>query len=235
MVEKWGLDYLDRIAKSDTKEPFFIGLAPVGPHSTTNHSGNYIFDVPEVENKYWNTYDNYKIPRTASFNPDQPHGASWVKQLPKLTDEQVDYFDLFYQRRLGAVRSVDDLVEAVVKKLEETGLDKNTYIIYSGYVRYYLTVVVLVPNSLSRRQFRSATMATPSYVASSTTMPDKHSSLWSQYSGLCLIQGSHRRQPGKSTLYESDIRIPLVIRGPGIKAGSESKKPLHSCSVSALT
>jgi len=32
--------------------------------------------------------------------------------------------------------------------------------------------------------------------------------------------GEHRLPPGKNTPYEEDIRVPLLVRGPGIKAGS---------------
>ncbi|MGB8648671.1 MAG: sulfatase [Anaerolineae bacterium] len=32
--------------------------------------------------------------------------------------------------------------------------------------------------------------------------------------------GQHRLEPGKNTPYEEDIRLPLVVRGPGIAAGS---------------
>lgn len=34
-------------------------------------------------------------------------------------------------------------------------------------------------------------------------------------------QGEHRLAPGKTYAYETDIRVPLVIRGPGIPAGAE--------------
>ena len=34
--------------------------------------------------------------------------------------------------------------------------------------------------------------------------------------------GQHRLQPGKYTPYEPDVRVPLLVRGPGIAAGSSS-------------
>ncbi len=38
--------------------------------------------------------------------------------------------------------------------------------------------------------------------------------------------GEHRRQPGKTTGYEEDIRVPLLVRGPGIDASTDSS--VHS-------
>lgn len=35
-----------------------------------------------------------------------------------------------------------------------------------------------------------------------------------------LHRGQHRLPPGKNTAYEEDIHVPLVVRGPGIAAGS---------------
>jgi arylsulfatase A-like enzyme len=35
--------------------------------------------------------------------------------------------------------------------------------------------------------------------------------------------GSHRRQPGKTLGYEEDIKVPLVIRGPGMPEGITDK------------
>ncbi len=34
--------------------------------------------------------------------------------------------------------------------------------------------------------------------------------------------GEHRLQPGKQTAFDTDIRVPLLIRGPGVPAGSTS-------------
>lgn len=66
------------------------------------------------------------MPRTESFNPDEPSGVSWVRNLAKLNSTVVDYLDDFYRNRLRSVQAVDELVEATVKKLEALGLMENT-------------------------------------------------------------------------------------------------------------
>lgn len=66
------------------------------------------------------------VPRSESFNPDSPSGVSWVRNLAKLNSTVVDYLDDFYRNRIRAVQSIDELVEATVKKLEDLGLMDNT-------------------------------------------------------------------------------------------------------------
>lgn len=134
LLQKFALGHLETISKH-SDEPFFIGIAPIGPHSTTNVTdGDYKFEAPEVENKYYDWYSNNTNPRVESFNADEPSGASWLRDLPKLNATEIEYVDNWYRRRLQATKSVDDLVGAVVEKVEELGLTDNTYIIYSGYV-----------------------------------------------------------------------------------------------------
>ena len=36
--------------------------------------------------------------------------------------------------------------------------------------------------------------------------------------------GEHRIQPGKGRPYEESVRVPLVVRGPGVAAGSSTDK-----------
>lgn len=77
-------------------------------------------------------FPDSQLERSVSFNPDEPMGVSWVKTLPKLNETVVEYLDEFYRGRLRALQSVDEMVEAVVDKLEKAGKMDNTYIIYTG-------------------------------------------------------------------------------------------------------
>jgi arylsulfatase A-like enzyme len=83
-------------------------------------------------------FPDLKVPRTPNFNPDKPSGVHWVKNLEKLTDEMVDYHDHFYRQRLRALQSVDELVENVVRRLEQYDLLDNTYIFYTTDNGYHL-------------------------------------------------------------------------------------------------
>lgn len=40
--------------------------------------------------------------------------------------------------------------------------------------------------------------------------------------------GEHRLRPGKTSAYEEDIRVPLLVRGPGVKAGTEDRFALNT-------
>ncbi len=73
-----------------------------------------------------------QLPRSASWNPDEPHGVSWVRTLPKLNTTQEAYLDEFHRGRLRALAAVDEMVRDVVEKLEDAGALENTYIFYTG-------------------------------------------------------------------------------------------------------
>lgn len=40
-------------------------------------------DIPASAPRHADRFSKEKIPRTESFNPDEPGGVSWVKHLPK--------------------------------------------------------------------------------------------------------------------------------------------------------
>lgn len=65
-------------------------------------------------------------PRGPSFNPDVASGVSWVGQLDKLNQSNVEYLDYFYRQRLRSLQAVDELVDAVFTKLQKSGLLENT-------------------------------------------------------------------------------------------------------------
>lgn len=104
LIKKKALGYLTEA--SEGKQPFFLTIAPIGPHSCMYpifksrpmlnlfrragvHSdgnadeGHLAMDIPAWAPRHADRFPNERIPRTESFNPDQPSGVSWVKHLPK--------------------------------------------------------------------------------------------------------------------------------------------------------
>lgn len=140
------LNLLDQAAGSSM--PFFLGIAPVAPHANIwspsykhgNHSdiGDVVFSPPVPAKRHSHLFKGVTVPRTANFNPDQPSGASWIRTLPQQSQENVDYNDHFYRQRLRTLQSVDELVDSVVRRLEEHGILDNTYIIYTSDNGYHI-------------------------------------------------------------------------------------------------
>lgn len=99
----------------------------------------------------------------------QPSGANWVATLPRLNDTVIDYNDEFQRARLRSLQSVDEIVDEVVRILEEKGILDETYVFFTTDNGFHLS--------------------------------------------------QHRMLAGKLCGYETDVHIPLIVRGPGIAAG----------------
>ncbi|KAL3476702.1 alkaline-phosphatase-like protein [Aspergillus californicus] len=155
----------------DSDRPFFLTVAPVAPHSNVDVSA-IGSDIPTVMtepiplDRHKSLFEGVKIPRTDHFNPDEPSGVNWIKNLPQQDESTIEYHDHFYRQRLRALQGVDELVDTLVTRLEASDKLDNTYIIYTSDNGYHI--------------------------------------------------GQHRLPPGKTCGFEEDIRVPLLIRGPGI-------------------
>ncbi|KAI1358508.1 arylsulfatase-like protein [Xylaria arbuscula] len=146
VLAKKALDFLDEA--HDAGKPFFVGIAPVAPHSDIqspgykdgNHSDitEVFFGPPVPAERHADLFPDAKVPRTANFNPDKPSGGSWVRNLPRQSEENVEYNDNFYRQRLRALQSVDEIVDSVVRRLEDFGILDDTYIIYSTDNGYHI-------------------------------------------------------------------------------------------------
>jgi N-acetylglucosamine-6-sulfatase len=55
-----------------TEKPFFIGVAPIGPHSETIAG---VFNPPVPADRHKNLFPHLKIPRKPNFNPDVVSGS----------------------------------------------------------------------------------------------------------------------------------------------------------------
>ncbi|KHE84587.1 arylsulfatase [Neurospora crassa] len=190
--------FLDEAAKNVHNRPFFLGIAPIAPHSNveprfpSSSSSSSSSDSATLHRRPTNEHDDIEksvsftppipaarhahlfpdviVPRTPHFNPSsRASGVSWIARLPHQSAENVAFNDHFYRQRLRALQSVDELVAGVVARLERHGLLENTYVFYTADNGYHI--------------------------------------------------GQHRLQPGKECGFEEDINVPLIVRGPGVKKG----------------
>ena len=67
LVKDKGLGFIDIAAKSS--RPFFVGIAPIGPHAEFTGSG--AFTKPVGAKRHQNLFLNTKAPRTKNWNPDK--------------------------------------------------------------------------------------------------------------------------------------------------------------------
>ncbi|KAL8756642.1 MAG: hypothetical protein Q9199_002796 [Rusavskia elegans] len=75
-------------------------------------------NAPIPAEKHKHLFPNVNVSRTDNFNPDRPSGASWIRNMPKQSAENVQYSDLYYRRCLQALQAVDDLVKDTIQRLK---------------------------------------------------------------------------------------------------------------------
>ncbi|RSL58160.1 hypothetical protein CEP51_014123 [Fusarium floridanum] len=142
-------------------EPFFLGIAPIAPHSNVNSTilnpvkgpdddvpvSDDLFRVnfPKAAKRHEHLFPDAKVPRTENFNPEKPSGGDWIRRQPRLTDEMVEFNDRHYRGRLQALQAVDELVEGLVERLEKHGILDNTYIFYTTDNGYHISQHRLQP------------------------------------------------------------------------------------------
>jgi hypothetical protein len=95
----------------EAKDPFFLVVAPNAPHSNVgwdtdgpddpigDGNGQFTMSAPIPAERHKHLFKDVKVPRTANFNPKEPSGASWVRELKRQSDENVEYNDHFYRNR----------------------------------------------------------------------------------------------------------------------------------------
>jgi N-acetylglucosamine-6-sulfatase len=142
-------------------EPLFLLLAPEAPHIPANYAA-----------RHGSEFRYSLAPRVPSFNEsDVRDKPAVVRQVSLLTDAEIDRLDRIQQWRLRSMRAVEEMVEAVLQALDETGCLENTYLFFT--------------------------------------------------SDNGLLMGQHRLAYRKGLVYEESIRIPLMVRGPGVRGRSD--------------
>nr|XP_020464340.1 N-acetylglucosamine-6-sulfatase isoform X1 [Monopterus albus]XP_020464341.1 N-acetylglucosamine-6-sulfatase isoform X1 [Monopterus albus] len=154
---------LDFLQYKSSHQPYFMMVSTPAPHSPWTAAP-----------QYQHSFNSTKAPRDPSFNA---HGKDkhWLIRQAKtpMSNSSVQFLDDAFRNRWRTLLSVDDLVEKIVKRLEDGGELDNTYIFFTSDNGYHTGQFSL---PLDKRQ-----------------------------------------------LYEFDIRVPLMVRGPNIKPNQTSQ------------
>ena len=128
-------------ALNDDGEPFFLTVAPTAPHGDVDIKQKVIDgDFSEKTNvqsppvpaeRHKHLFEDVMVPRTPHFNPNKAGGASWISQLTRQNQTNIDFNDHYYRNRLRSLQAGDEMIHSLMNRLTDAGVLDNTYILYS--------------------------------------------------------------------------------------------------------
>ena len=101
--------------------PFFMYLAPNAPHAPAY-----------VAERHEGMFSDRPLPRPPSFNEEDVTDKPGVVRRPELGHNEVEELGQLYRKRLAAMQSVDDMIEILVRALQDTGQLDSTYIMFTS-------------------------------------------------------------------------------------------------------
>jgi N-acetylglucosamine-6-sulfatase len=129
--DEYSTDYLPDVLINHTlslldelPEPWLVVVAWPSPHGPFT-------PAPWAKD----TMSDYKAPITENYNASETFQQQkhWLmRQLKPLTNETAAEVDLYYQRRLETLKSVDDHVAKLISKLDQRNQLGNTVILYTS-------------------------------------------------------------------------------------------------------
>ena len=136
---EWAIKRLKELAVSNKQKPFFMGVGFVRPHTPLIVPQEYFdrfpldtLELPTI--KKGDAKDTFK--HTVTSKEDDRSGDRGTKMYDSLVasygGDRVLALKKFVQAYLASVASVDDLVGDLMETLKETGLDKNTIVIFTS-------------------------------------------------------------------------------------------------------
>jgi N-acetylglucosamine-6-sulfatase len=126
VLSDYAVDFVNRVA--GTGDPFFLFLTPYAPHTPT---------VPAPRHE--GMFRGATAPRTPAFDePDVRDKPEWVQSSRRFNERKIAVIDDRYQRRLESLQAVDEMVEALVSKLDAQGVLQSTYILFLSDNGYFL-------------------------------------------------------------------------------------------------
>jgi len=119
-------DFIQRAAAE--RAPFFLMVTPFKPH------------LPGTPpRRYAKLFRGLKAPRTASFDEaDVSDKPAWIRKRNRLRKKDISRIDEVYRGRKQSMLAIRDLVETVVRALDDAGVTENTYLVFASDNGYHL-------------------------------------------------------------------------------------------------
>jgi N-acetylglucosamine-6-sulfatase len=116
------LGFIDRNTDEPSDPPFMLFLWTSDPHLPADH----------YPARYANLYTSEPLNPKSSFDEaDVSDKPQWIKNLPRITDDQRATITDWKRNQLRSLRGVDDAVDAILDRLESRGELANTYVIFT--------------------------------------------------------------------------------------------------------
>lgn len=117
-------------SRAGAGQPFFVTVAPIAPH-LERIGGVQV--APRPAPRHAGRFANEPMPAKPSFNEaDMADKPAHIRRFPLLTPGKAARVTGIYRARLASLLAVDDLVERLVRALEETGQLDRTVIIFTS-------------------------------------------------------------------------------------------------------
>ena len=126
VTETKSLAMLDQAAQANNQ--WFMMVAPVAPHQEIADGVH----APPAPEGYKDLFLDREAPRRDNFNPEEESGASWVRNLPRMTDKQVRTADRTHIKRLQNLAAIDDMTGRIIQRLEDHNMLDDTYVIFTS-------------------------------------------------------------------------------------------------------
>jgi N-acetylglucosamine-6-sulfatase len=107
---------------STNTTPFFLYLNPTAPHIPATPATRHAALFPTAQ-----------TPRSPSFNEaDVSDKPLQIRNLPVLTQNQMNNLDTNYRNRIRSLQAVDEMITAVISALQTSGKLGNTYVVFAS-------------------------------------------------------------------------------------------------------
>ncbi len=135
-VRNRALQFIDQTETQDDSAPFFLALMPTTPHveatpGTTDWHEAMAWDItPALRYRFTSTLT---LPQTPSFaEADVSDKPQWLQDRDRLTDADKINLNRHYGNRIRTMRSIDDLVGALILKLIQRQELSRTVILFTS-------------------------------------------------------------------------------------------------------